>query len=276
MRGLIRLSDYSEQEIFEIFKIADLLQAGEYTDLLQGKTIVLFFPASSLRTRITFEKGIQMLGGQSILFSPETLDKRESLQDVAGYLNNWVDAVIIRHKSIEVLDTFRKYADFPVINAMTDINHPCEVLSDLYALSKRRKDFLKDEYLFLGAKGNIGLAWKEAADVLHLSFTQCCPKGYEIPGIPVQHNLRMAIEGKDIVCTDSLPAERRPDFKEYQITEKIMAFANADALLNPCPPFFREEEVSADAISSQYFVGYKFKKHLLEIQQAILIFSLMH
>ncbi len=132
MRGLIRLSDYSEQEIFEIFKIADLLQAGEYTDLLQGKTIVLFFPASSLRTRITFEKGIQMLGGQSILFSPETLDKRESLQDVARYLNNWVDAVIIRHKSIEVLDTFRKYADFPVINAMTDINHPCEVLSDLY------------------------------------------------------------------------------------------------------------------------------------------------
>lgn len=276
MRGLIRLSDYSKQDVFEIFKIADGIMAGDYTNLLQGKTIVLFFPTSSLRTRITFEKGIRMLGGESILFPPETLDKRESLQDVVGYLNNWVDAVIIRHKSIAVLDVLCKYAEFPVINAMTDINHPCEVLSDLYALSKQRKNFLKDQYLFCGAIGNIGLAWKEAADVLNLTLTQCCPKGYEIPELTVHHNLRMAIEGKDIVCTDSLPAEDLQDFKEYQITQEIMGFANVNAILNPCPPFFRGEEISADAIGSQYFVGYKFKKHLLEIQQAILLFSLIH
>lgn len=276
MRGLIRLSDYSKQDIFKIFKIADDIIAGDYTNLLQGKTIVLFFPTSSLRTRITFEKGIHMLGGESILFPPETLDKRESIQDVVGYLNNWVDAVIIRHKSIAVLDAFCKYAEFPIVNAMTDINHPCEVLSDLYALSKQRKDFLKDQYLFCGAKGNIGLAWKEAADVLNLTLTQCCPKGYEIPELTVHHDLRIAIEGKDVVCTDALPAEDLQDFKEYQITQEIMDFANLNAILNPCPPFFRGEEISADAISSQYFAGYKFKKHLLEIQQAILLFSLIH
>ncbi|MFT3952073.1 MAG: peptide transporter [Oscillospiraceae bacterium] len=275
MRGLIRLNDYTKAEISEIFQIADMLCVGAYSDELRGKTIALFFPLSSIRTRITFEKGIHQLGGQSILFPPESLDKKESIQDVAGYLNNWCDAVVIRHKNIEVLHEFRKYADFPVFNAMTDSNHPCEILSDLYALSKCRRDFLNDQYLFCGARGNIGLAWKEAAEVLHFSLTQCCPAGYEIPGIPVQHDLRAAIAGKDIICTDSLPEACLADFKQYQITKEIMELANQAALLNPCPPFFRGEEVSADVIDSPYFVGYTFKRNLIEVQQAVMIFGLI-
>lgn len=276
MRRLIRLGDYSKKEIFEIFKIADDLQTGKYADELRGKTIALFFPSSSLRTRITFEKGIYLLGGKTYLFPPETLDKKESLQDVAGYLNNWVDVAVVRHKSIAVLNELSQYAKFPVVNAMTDANHPCEILSDLYALSKLRNNFLKDQYLFCGAKGNIGFAWKEAAEVLQLSLMQCCPQGHEIPGIPVESDLRVAIRGKDIVCTDSLPPTVLPDFKRYQISKEIMDLANAGAILNPCPPFFRGEEVSVDVIGSSYFVGYTFKKHLLEVQQAILLFNLFY
>lgn len=276
MRRLIRLGDYSKEEIFEIFKIADDLQTGKYADQLRGKAIALFFPPSSLRTRITFERGINLLSGQTFLFPPETLDKKERLQDVAGYLNNWVDIAVVRHKSIAVLDELSQYARFPVVNAMTDANHPCEILSDLYALSKQRTNFLEDQYLFCGSKGNIGFAWKEAAEVLQLSLTQCCPKGYEITGIPVQDDLHVAIRGKDIICTDSLPSAALSDFKRYQISKEVMDLANTDAILNPCPPFFRGEEVASDAISSEYFAGYKFKKHLLEIQQAILLFSQIH
>lgn len=274
MHHLIRLTDYSIDEIQEIFQIADRLQQGKYTESFRGKTIVLFFPQSSLRTRITFEKGIHLLGGQSILFPPETLDKKESLKDVARYLNNWVDAAIIRHKNIGVLEEIAQHAEFPVINAMTYCNHPCEVLSDLYALSKIRKSFRQDNYLFCGTNGNIGLAWKEAADALCLSLTQCCPMGYEIFGVRVEHDLKSALRGKDIICTDSLPGNHLSEFAEYQVTESMLAQANPNALLNPCPPFYRGEEVSDDAISSRYFVGYPFKKHLLEIQQAILLFGL--
>ena len=274
MRHMIRLTEYTADEFQEIFHITDCLVQGEYAVSLRGKTIVLFFPQSSLRTRITFEKGIHLLGGQSILFPPETLDKKESLQDVAGYLNNWVDAAVIRHKNIAVLDELAQYAKFSTINAMTDRNHPCEMLSDLYALSKLRQSFHMDEYLFCGANGNIGLAWKEAADALNLSLTQCCPAGYEIPGVCVEHNLEKAILGKDIICTDSLPERYLYDFTDYQITEAVLARANPNALLNPCPPFYRDEEVSKGAISSKQFVGYEFKKHLLEIHQALLLFGL--
>jgi len=276
LRSLIRLSDYRREEIFEIFEIADELGHGRYDNFLAGKTVVMFFPSSSIRTRVTFEKGIYLLGGQTILFPPEALDKKEDIRDVTGYLNQWADAVVVRHKDISLLEQIRQYADVPVINAMTDINHPCEILSDLYALSKIRENFEKDAFLFVGCRGNIGLAWKEAAEVMKLALSQCCPKGYEIEGIEVYDDIREAVRNKDIICTDSLPKEVLQKFEPFQITKEIMEQANRGALLNPCPPFYRGEEVSADGIDSTYFVGYGFKKHLLRVQQAVLIFNMTH
>lgn len=102
------------------------------------------------------------------------------------------------------------------------------------------------------------------------NFTQCCPKGYEIDGASVGYDIDQAVIGKDIICTDSIPSAAKDDFKGYQITLERLKHANVDACLNPCPPFFRGEEVSADAIDSEYFVGYEFKKSLLEVQQAII------
>ncbi len=271
MKNFIRLTDYCTNEIYHIFEIADEIQRGNYRDILKGKSIVLFFPNTSIRTRVTFEKGIYLLGGQPILFSNEALDKKEDLLDVCGYLNNWADAVIVRHRDIQVLERMANYLNVPVINAMTDCNHPCEVLSDLYALSKIRKNFVEDKYLFCGRSGNIGLAWKEASKVMNFSLSQCCGYGYEMPDIPVYYDIREAVIGKDIICTDSLPANVLDDFKRCQITLEVMKLANKGAVLNPCPPFYRGEEVSSDVIESDYFVGYQFKKSLLEIQQAVLI-----
>lgn len=275
MKSLIRLSDYSNEEIFRIFKIADDLRSGGYKNFLLGKTVVMFFPNSSIRTRVTFEKGIYLLGGQTILFPPEALNKKEDIKDVTGYLNNWADVLVIRHNDINLLDNIDKYANFPVINAMTSVNHPCEVISDMYALSKIRDDFTKDNYLFCGKRGNIGLAWKEASEVMGFSFSQCCPDGYEMENVNSFNDIATAIQNIDVVCTDSLPKECLADFKTYCITTDIMKMANKAAVLNPCPPFFRGEEVSADAIDSPYFVGYSFKKLLLEIQQAIIIYSII-
>ena len=274
MKNLIRLTDYTKNDIYNIFKLADEVVQGKHTDILKGKTVVLFFPNSSIRTRVTFEKGIYLLGGQPILFPTETLDKKEDLQDVCGYLNNWADLIIARHKDIHILEQLAKYSSVPVINAMTDINHPCEVLSDMYALSKIRKDFTKDNFLFCGQNGNIGLAWKEAATVMGFSLEQCCGKGYEINGLTTNNSIREAIVGKDIVCTDSLPAKVLADFRDCQVTKEMMDLANEGAVLNPCPPFYRGEEVSADVIDSEYFVGYNFKKCLLEVQQAVMIYCM--
>ena len=234
MKSFIRLTDFSKQELLEIFKIADSME--QYEDFLKGKTVVMFFPTSSIRTRVTFEKGIYLLGGQVILFDPTVLDKKEDIIDVCGYLNNWADVVV----------------------------------------AKIRSDYLQDKYLFVGADGNIGRAWKEASKAFNLSLSQCCPEKYRMTDVPYYSELQDAVLGKDIICTDSIPSSVSQDFKSCQITSKIMALANKDAVLNPCPPFFRGEEVSEDVIDSKYFVGYGFKKSLLVVQQAIMVYCMTH
>ena len=272
MKSFIRLTDFKKEELMEIFHIADAMD--EYKWFLEGKTIVMFFPASSIRTRVSFEKGIYLLGGQSILFDPATLTKKEDIRDVCGYLQNWADAVVVRYPDISLLDTMANELDITVINALTDDNHPCEMMADLYALSKRRANYLQDEYLFVGADGNIGRAWREVAEAFGLRLTQCCPAKYAMSDVPLITDLKDAVAGRDIVCTDSIPANERKDFSDYQITKEIMDRANKGALLNSCPPFYRGEEVTSEVIDSDYFVGYEFKQDLLKIQQAILIYCM--
>lgn len=275
MKHFIHFSDFSKQEILHIFEIADKIKENVgIARMLCGKIIVLFFPGSSIRTRVSFEKGIQMLGGSTILFPPEALDKKEDIRDVIGYLGNFADMVIVRHSNLALMEYMAEHSDIPIINAMTSVNHPCEILADLYSLSKKYSDYSKKEYLFIGPKGNIGNTWKEASGLLGFNFTQCCSEGYEIDGASVCYDIDAAIVGKDIICTDAIPSAVRDDFKGYQITLERMKHANDNACLNPCPPFFRGEEVSADAIDSKYFVGYDFKKPLLEVQQAIVCYLL--
>ena len=271
MNNLIRLTDYSAAWVKQLFALTDELIQGKHTQALRGKSVVMFFPGSSIRTRVTFEKGIYLLGGQSIIFPPETLDKKEEIRDVCGYLNNWADLVIVRHKDMGLLEEMTKFLKVPLINAMTEENHPCEILTDLYALSRMRTDITKDRFLYVGHNGNIGRTWKEAAQVMGFNLEQCCGEGYEIEGLKCYHDIRDAVFEKDIVCTDSLPAAALADFRKCQVTLEAMQMANDFAVLNPCPPFYRGEEVSADVIDSEYFVGYEFKKHLLEVQQAIMI-----
>lgn len=275
MKHFFHLNDFTKKEIGQIFELADKLKADKgVCDWLKGKTIVLFFPESSIRSRVSFEKGIKMLGGDTILFPPEALDKKEDIKDVIGYLENWADMVIVRHKDLSLIEYMAKHSKIPIINAMTSVNHPCEILADLYSLSKRYKDYTEKEVLFMGAKGNIGNTWKEASELVGFNFTQTCPRGYEIDGASVCYEIDKALVGKDIICTDSIPSAARDDFKGYQITLERLSYANTDACLNPCPPFFRGEEVSADAIDSKYFVGYEFKKSLVEVQQAIICYLL--
>ena len=116
MKSFIRLADFDVNDIYDIFKLTDEVRKGRYQSLLKGKSVIQFFPDSSIRTRVTFEKGIHLLEGQSILFPTETLDKKEDLKDVCGYLDNWADLVIVRHKDIHLLEQMSIYLNVPVIN----------------------------------------------------------------------------------------------------------------------------------------------------------------
>ena len=278
--NFLRLTDLNERQIQEIFNLADRLSNTAKATELSGKTAILFFPEASIRTRITFEKGIADLGGHSIIFPPSTLDKREELKDVIKYIENWADFVVVRHQDFGKVCEIARHSDIPVINAMTSENHPCEILSDLYSLRCIRSNYRDLTYTFVGEKGNISKSWAEAAQVLNLKFNHVCVKGNEIKADDSNYSYHTELEEvlpeTDIVLTDSLPVELRTEgyLNKYQITLDRMKKSRENSLLNPCPPFYRGEEVAADAIGSGYFVGYSFKEKLTCVQQAIILYCL--
>lgn len=162
-----------------------------------------------------------------------------------------------------MIEKFAQYSKVFVINAMTEINHPCEVLAYMYLLSKIRDNFIENKYLFCSVNGNICLAWKEASEVMGFELSQYCGAGYEMDDIKVYHDIKTAIQNKDIICTDSLSAKELNKFRDCQVTKEVMNMANKNVILNPCPPFYRSEEVFDDVIQSKYFVGYEFKKEYI-------------
>jgi ornithine carbamoyltransferase len=278
----LRITDFNEQQIMDMFCLADKLKTQQNRRELAGKTAIVFFPESSVRTRISFEKAIHNLGGYSLLFHPKTLDKREALQDVIPYLENWADMAIIRHDDIGKLLEIAEHASIPVINAMTSVNHPCEILSDLYTLRNMRKEYRELVYTFVGELGNISRTWADIALVFNLRLNHVCCEGNRIRSNDTNYTFCTRLEDvlplSDVILTDSLSEQYRNDdyYQHYQITPERMASAKKGAILNPCPPFYRNQEVSHDVIESPYFVGYQFKENLLVVQQAIMLYCLQN
>ncbi|KRF20176.1 ornithine carbamoyltransferase [Paenibacillus sp. Soil787] len=279
---LLDVNQLSSSQITEIFTLTARLKEQKEGPLLNRKTFILFFPETSLRTRITFEKGIKELGGECILFPPETLDRREKLIDTIKYVENWADGIIVRHTDISKIEEMAKHSTIPIINAMTSDNHPCEILADLYSISEKKEKYKELVYTFVGPAGNISRSWTNIANIMNLEFNHVCSAGNELT--KHSHNykfhteLESVLKKSDVILTDSLPNQFRTQeyINKYQITLERMKLTKKHSILNPCPPFFRNEEVSEDVISSDYFVGHEFKKNLVFVQQAIILYCLFN
>lgn len=246
----------------------------------EDKTFILFFPENSLRTRITFEKGIKDLGGECILFPPEALDRREELIDTVKYIENWADGIVVRHSDFMKINEMAKYSSIPIVNAMTSVNHPCEILADLYSISERKNNYRELVYTFVGPASNISRSWTNVAKIMNLDFNHVSLAGNEITeqsrNYMFHTELEEVLKHSDVILTDSLPDQFRTDdyISKYQITLERMMLTKKHSILNPCPPFFRNEEVSEEVINSDYFVGHSFKKNLVYVQQAIILYCL--
>lgn len=270
VRHLLSLTDLNRDDLQDLFNRADQFGAGQGPKA--SGVAALFFPSSSLRTRVSFERGAVEMGLQPMTFPPETLDKDEDLIDVAGYLASWIDLLVVRHRDINVLHRLASAEAVPVINAMTDVNHPCEVVSDLYAISRSRDPFgLK--FLFVGADGNIARAWWEAGTAFGLDIVQSCPEGLRVRGMPWNEDLSQSIVDADVVITDG-PGPHGEALAPYRVTADLLDTAPRGVQFAPCPPFVRGREVTPDAIEHAAFVGYGFKKYLKPMQQAVMSWTL--
>jgi ornithine carbamoyltransferase len=293
-RDLLRIADLSSAEIETILALAGRLKAdlraGRPHPRLAGRTLAMIFEKPSLRTRVTFEVGMVQLGGAAIHLAPGDikLGERESAGDIARNLERWVDLVMARvflHQS--VVDLARA-ARVPVINGLSDLHHPCQVLSDCFTLSERCGALKGLRVVFIGDGNNMVHSWMEAAARLDLEFVLACPPGYEPDPtitaeagrhVTVTHDVDAAARGAAVIYTDvwtSMGQEaeaktRRRAFRPYQVNESVVALARPDVLVMHCLPAHRGEEITDGVLDGPHSVVFDQAENRLHVQKAIML-----
>ncbi len=297
-RDLLSIADLTYADITEIFVFSRELkretQAGRCPPLLAGRTLAMIFQKPSLRTRVTFEVGITQLGGSAIYLAPETIGagERESITDIAHNLALWVDIIVARTFSHEMLLELARAARVPVINGLTDLLHPCQVLADCFTLLEKRGGHTGARVVFVGDGNNVAHSWLHAAARLGFDFTMACPPGYEPDpdivafarreargSIQVSHDPEAAVEGADVIYTDvwaSMGQEqdaevRRRVFRPYQVNERLVARAAADVLVMHCLPAHRGDEITDAVLDGPHSVVLAQAENRLHVQKGIMV-----
>src|ERR1700676_3887374 len=260
-RDFLELSSISNAEGHALLNLASWLKSDLKIGLdhpyLRGKTLAMVFQKPSLRTRLTFETGMAQLGGHAIYLAPNDIGigERESVKDVARNLSRWVDLIMIRTFAHAICVELALEASVPVINGLTDLLHPCQLLADLLTLRERFGDLSKLSVAFVGDGFNLAQSWIEAAALARFELRLGCPAGYEPQsefvermrrgkfGILTQDPIE-AVRGADVIYTDTWTsmghekegAQRRRDFKAFQVNRELLGPAPRGAAVRPALP----------------------------------------
>jgi ornithine carbamoyltransferase len=300
-RHLLTLEDLTVAEIEALFELASALKTkrrqGEPHAPLTGKTLALIFEKPSLRTRVTFEAGMTQLGGHAIYLAPADirLGQRETVQDAARNLERWVDGIVARTFSHQMVERLARYARIPVINGLTDAHHPVQILCDLFTLWERRKPFRGLKVVFVGDGNNVCHSWLQGAAIMGLHFTLACPPGYEPDPallaraqevarasgalVRVVQDPAEAARAADVLYTDvwtSMGQEedrlrRLRDFEGYRLDRRLLELAARDAVVMHCLPAHRGEEISDEVMDGPQSIVFDQAENRLHMQKAILL-----
>jgi ornithine carbamoyltransferase len=283
-----------------IFKLAQDLKAkqrrGIVHPLLAHKSLAMIFEKPSLRTRVTFEAGMIQLGGHAIFlgFNEIQLGVRETPADCARSLSRWVDLITVRTFSQKTLEEIAEFAAVPVINALTDESHPCQVLADCLTLIEHRGKLDGLKVVFIGDGNNMVNSWMEAAAILPISFAVACPQGYE-PNpdieqrarqsgarITITDSVKEAAHEADVIYTDVWASmgqeeefERRARvFKRFQVNDQVLSLAKKDALVMHCLPAHRGQEITHEVLEGPQSVVFDQAENRLHVQKAVMVWLL--
>ncbi len=291
-RDFLAITDFSRDEIQRLFDLAARMKAGRYGEKpLAGKTLAMVFAKSSTRTRVSFEVGTTQLGGHALFLSAKDiqLGRGEPIPDTARVLSRYVNGIMIRtfdHKEVEEL---ARWATIPVINGLTDLSHPCQVLADLFTVREALGGWENKRIAWIGDGNNMANSWLEAAAVLGFELRLACPEGFE-PNrakferacknakVEVTEVPEEAVEGAHVVNTDvwaSMGQEaeaeaRRNAFKGYTVDAELMRLADPKAIFLHCLPAHRGEEVTDDVIEGKQSRVFDEAENRLHVQKALL------
>lgn len=297
MKHLLTLEQLTKDEILEILNLADQLKFQKKNNiehhLLKGKTLGMIFQKSSTRTRVSFEVGMYELGGQALFLSSRDLQigRGEPVEDTARVLSRYLDGIMIRTFAQKEVEDLAKYGSVPVINALTDYCHPCQVLADLMTIREFKGAFEGLKCVYIGDGNNMANSIIVGCLKLGMKMAVACPKGYEpdahileftkqYPGMfTLTADVLEAAENGDVFFTDvwasmgqeAEAAERKKIFKGYQINREVMQKANPDAMVLHCLPAHREEEITTEVFEAHANEIFEEAENRLHAQKAVLV-----
>ncbi|MBR4495516.1 MAG: ornithine carbamoyltransferase [Acholeplasmatales bacterium] len=298
MEHLLTLEQLSKEEILDILNLADQLKFqkknGIPHPILQGKTLGMIFQKSSTRTRVSFEVGMHELGGQALFLSSRDLQigRGEPVQDTARVLSRYLDGIMIRTFAQKEVEDLAKYGSIPVINALTDYCHPCQVLADLMTIREFKGGFEGLKATFIGDGNNMANSIIVGCLRLGMKVSIASPKGYEVcqhiidfahneyPGMfEMTNDPLTAAMGADVVFTDvyasmgqeSEAEARLKAFKGFQVNKELMAICNKGCMVQHCLPAHREEEITNEVFEEHADEIFEEAENRLHAQKAVLV-----
>ena len=295
-KNFLSIDDWDNKTHKEFLYLTNEIKEGKYNKVLSEKNISLVFEKASLRTRVSFEVGIKKLGGNTIYLNNDDigLGKRESITHIAKNLNRWVDGIVARVYLHSTLINFTQNTDVPVINALSDLEHPCQALADMYTIYNQFSKFQDLNFVYVGDGNNIAASLSLIAAKLGLNFTYSSPKKYQIPTAIFNkakdiasisesqmnwiENPENAVKNADVIYTDKWVSmgmeneekKRLSDFKDYQINKKLVSRANKEVLIMHDMPAKEGEEIEFGIIDSDISLAYEQAENRLHSQTALL------
>jgi ornithine carbamoyltransferase len=298
-RSLVSNADFTPEEIWQVWELAAELKrkqkAGEPHRILEGKQLAMIFQKPSLRTQVSFETGMSQLGGHALFLGPEhiALGKRESVPDVARVLGRMVDGIMARVFAHEHVQALAEYAGVPVINGLSDDEHPCQALTDLFTIYQRKRRVEGVNLTYIGDGNNVAASLLLTAAKVGMNMTVITPQGYELKSHHIetaQADARLSgaqirfsndpsdVEGSDILYTDTWASmgqeseaeQRIAIFTPYQVNDHLVERAGSDTLVMHCLPAHRGQEITDEAMDGPHSVVFEQAENRLHVQKALM------
>jgi len=297
VKRLLSIADLSAQDVQDLFRVAAewkaRTKAREVRTPLAGYSLALVFEKPSLRTRVTFEVGMAQVGGATVYLAGQDvgLGRRESIPDVARNLGRWVDVVAARTFAQSTVDDLARHAGIPVVNALSDHEHPCQALADFFTLWERGLDLRHARLAWIGDGNNVCHSLILLAALLGTEMVAAVPPGYEPDArvletarawggrVKITHDVPEAARGADAIYTDAwvsmgqeVERERRLEaFSRYQVNDRVMRFAKPGAFAMHCLPAHRGEEITDDVLDGPRSIVFDQAENRLHVQKAVLL-----
>ena len=298
VKHFLHISDYSKEELWEILDLAKIVKSKfrkrENNKVFNNKSLAMIFAKPSARTRVSFETGFEWMGGHALFLGPNDIGigKREAIKDISRVLSRYNDIIMARLFEHEHIIELAEHSSVPIVNGLTDYNHPCQIMADIFTVWEHLNDIDGAKIVYMGDGNNIVHSWLHLSMRFPLDFVCCCPEDYEpdaelvnkakesgVSKITITNDPVSAVSGADVIYTDVWASmgqkeeaeERERAFKNFQVDDKLMSLTGKDTLFMHCLPAERDREVTDGVMESDNSIVFDQAENRMHVQNAIMI-----